>query len=65
MWRFQGLSSVKQVELLAIRAGLQLAKTLRCNQVAVETDSLEALAACNGSSVDLSNFGFIANNMQV
>lgn len=36
-WRFQGSTSVKQVELLAVRVGLRLAKRV-CVKVQVETE---------------------------
>lgn len=64
VWRFQGITSVKQVELLAIRADLHLAKSLGCDQIVVETDSMETMVACNGSSMDLSSLDFIATDIQ-
>lgn len=60
---FSGLSSIKQVKLLVLRAGLQLTRYLRCTQVAVETDSLETIAAYNEMNIDLSNLGLIANDI--
>ncbi|RXH82757.1 hypothetical protein DVH24_003255 [Malus domestica] len=60
VWRFQGLSLIKQVQLLALHAELQLMRSLRCTQVAVETDSLEAMTACNERNMDLTNLVLMA-----
>lgn len=63
VWRFQGIDSVKQAEFLVIRVGLQLAFRAGCWLVQVETDSLEAVEACKGGSVDYSSLGFILSDI--
>lgn len=57
------MASVKQVELLAIREGMQLVRSLGLIQVEVETDSKEAVEACGAATVDLSSLGFIAKDI--
>lgn len=63
VWRFQGIASIKQVELFVVREGLQLAKTLGSTHIAEETDAMEAVAACMDRYVDLSSLSFIARDI--
>ncbi|TQD98855.1 hypothetical protein C1H46_015498 [Malus baccata] len=55
----QGSFSVKQVELLALREGLHLAQRVGCRFLRVESDSMEVVLACNGTSVDYSSLRYI------
>ncbi|RXH84685.1 hypothetical protein C1H46_013404 [Malus baccata] len=64
IWRFQSCFLVEQVELLAIREGLMLAMRFGFLRVQVEMDSLEAVEACKGVLVELSNIGFIVSDIQ-
>lgn len=56
---FQGATSSIQVKLLALREGLMLARRVGYTELQVETDSFEAVNACNGDLIDFSIIGFI------
>lgn len=64
-YRIHHVASAQQVELLAIRAGLELVQPLQLERVVVESDCLLAVQAINSNSPDLSSLGSTVDDILV